>query len=94
MILESQDLSQKVEKVSGPQNTMEREIMVRKRLFTSHLTRPATQSRIHNTRTNAINPDTMPNPLARHRTRQVVDAGFRDGIGGVGLGLVDNVAGH
>lgn len=36
----------------------------------------------------------MPNPLARHRTRQMVDAGFGDGVGGVGLGLVDDVAGH
>ena len=59
-----------------------------------HLTRPPTQSRIHNTRTNTINPDTMPNPLARHRTRQVVDASFGDGVGGMGLGLIDDVAGH
>lgn len=36
----------------------------------------------------------MPDPLARHRTRQVVDASFGDGVGGVGLGLVDDVAGH
>lgn len=36
----------------------------------------------------------MPDPLARHRTRQVVDAGFGDGISGVRLGLVDDVAGH
>lgn len=36
----------------------------------------------------------MPNPLARHRTRQVVDAGFGDGVGGVGLGMVDDIAGH
>ena len=38
MILESEDLSQKVDKVSGPQSTMKREIMVRKGLFTQEST--------------------------------------------------------
>ena len=36
MVLASEDLSQKAEKVSGPQNMMKREIMVRKRFFTQH----------------------------------------------------------
>ena len=35
MVLESEDLSQKAERFSGPQNTMKREMMVRKRLFTT-----------------------------------------------------------
>ena len=34
MVVESEDPSQKADKVSGPQNTMKREMMVRKRLFT------------------------------------------------------------
>ena len=34
MVLESEDLSQKAEKVSGPQKTMRGEKMVRRRLFT------------------------------------------------------------
>ena len=38
MVLESEDLSQKAERVSGPQNTMKREIMVRKRLLTDTVT--------------------------------------------------------
>ena len=42
MVLELEDLSQKAEKASDPQNTMKREMMVRKRLFT----RPQ-QLRIH-----------------------------------------------
>ena len=37
MVLELEDLSQKAEKVSGPQNTMKREMMGRKRLFTVSL---------------------------------------------------------
>ena len=39
MVLESEDLSQKAEKFSGPQNTMKREIIVRKRLFTLYRVR-------------------------------------------------------
>ena len=34
MVLETEDLSQKADKVSGPQNTMKMGVMVRKRLFT------------------------------------------------------------
>ena len=40
MVLESEDLSQKAEKVSGPENTLKREITGRKRLFTDHYARP------------------------------------------------------
>ena len=36
----------------------------------------------------------MSDPLARHGACQVVDACFGDGVGGVRLGLVDDVAGH
>ena len=35
MALESEDLLQKAEKVSGPQNTMKREIILRTGLFTT-----------------------------------------------------------
>ena len=51
-----------------------------------------TQPRIHDTRTDTINPDAVPDPLARHRARQVVHARFGDGVRGVRLGLIDDVA--
>ena len=36
----------------------------------------------------------MGDPLAGEGACEVVDAGFGDGVGGVGLGLVDDVGGH
>ncbi len=36
----------------------------------------------------------MADPFARERAREVVHAGFGDGVGGVGLRGVDDVGGH